>query len=41
MFVFIYDISTSLDPTNSIKLSNTNYESKVTIFTPYVFEGNK
>jgi hypothetical protein len=40
-FLFTYDISTSFDPTNNMKLLNANYEPKTPIFTPYILEGKK
>jgi hypothetical protein len=36
-FIFTYDTFTNLDD----KLLNATYEPKVSIFTPYVFEGKK
>jgi hypothetical protein len=39
--LFTYDASTSLDPTNNMKLLNANYEPKAPISTPYILEGKK
>ncbi len=40
-FLFTYDISTSLDPTNNMKLSNANYEPKASISIRYILERKK
>jgi hypothetical protein len=36
-FLFTYDISTSLDLINNMKLLNAIYAPKAPIFTPYIF----
>ncbi len=40
-FLFTYDISTSLDPTNNMKFLNANYEPKAPISIPYILERKK